>query len=268
VTASYPLRIWDPVTAQWYDVCGPPGPAGPRGPVGATGPSGSDASLPTGTEAGDLLWWDGSGWQVLSPDGVPGHVLTEVAGEGDAVLPEWTALPAGDTPVGQQQCGVAHRVAQQMQLAYNWMCSTALTALSVAVNTEGGIDSAVTLLSSAFTGPFAPLVGAFDTFASNWASADYLAAAESLGPLTPGQSDGLINAVYCAVQSLGTSVDFTADTITAIKAYIEAYPSWSSTNQRDLLQNVLDYLPLENWQTWAAQGALVPTAACSAYTCG
>ena len=43
---------------------GPVGPQGAAGPQGPQGPAGADAVLPVGAGPGDLLYWDGSVWQL------------------------------------------------------------------------------------------------------------------------------------------------------------------------------------------------------------
>jgi hypothetical protein len=83
---------------------GPQGEVGAQGDTGATGPQGpqgepgsGSGSLPTGTNLGDILYWDGSAWQLTAPApapapeppvlaliaGVPTWVLTVACGDGN-----------------------------------------------------------------------------------------------------------------------------------------------------------------------------------------
>ena len=77
-------------------VAGPAGPAGanstvagPTGPAGADGTNGTNAVMPTGADPGDILYWDGSVWQLTPEPANPECgklILTLIAG-----VPTWTS---------------------------------------------------------------------------------------------------------------------------------------------------------------------------------
>jgi uncharacterized protein Usg len=76
-------------------VAGPTGPAGadstvagPTGPAGADGTNGTNAVMPTGADPGDLLYWDGTVWQLTpAPTDQSGKLtLTLIAG-----VPTWAS---------------------------------------------------------------------------------------------------------------------------------------------------------------------------------
>lgn len=46
---------------------GPQGPAGPAGNDGAVGPQGPQGSFPSGTQPGEMNYWNGSAWVAVSP---------------------------------------------------------------------------------------------------------------------------------------------------------------------------------------------------------
>ena len=46
---------------------GPMGPQGPAGPQGSAGPQGPEGTFQTGTEIGEMVYWDGSDWVSISP---------------------------------------------------------------------------------------------------------------------------------------------------------------------------------------------------------
>jgi len=68
---------------------GSPGPAGsngavgPQGPIGLTGPAGPQGSFPSGTQPGEMNYWNGTTW-VSVPPGTNGQVLTFCNG-----VPSW-----------------------------------------------------------------------------------------------------------------------------------------------------------------------------------
>ncbi|MBM3913174.1 MAG: hypothetical protein FJ351_01880 [Sphingomonadales bacterium] len=68
---------------------GPQGPAGsngavgPQGPIGLTGPAGPQGSFPSGTQPGEMNYWNGTTW-VSVPPGTNGQVLTFCNG-----VPSW-----------------------------------------------------------------------------------------------------------------------------------------------------------------------------------
>jgi len=68
---------------------GPQGPAGsdgavgPQGPIGLTGPTGPQGSFPSGTQPGEMNYWNGTAW-VSVPPGTNGQVLTFCNG-----VPSW-----------------------------------------------------------------------------------------------------------------------------------------------------------------------------------
>ncbi|MFM8512620.1 MAG: fibrobacter succinogenes major paralogous domain-containing protein, partial [Bacteroidota bacterium] len=60
-----------------------PGLPGPQGPIGLTGPAGPQGSFPSGTQPGEMNYWNGTTW-VSVPPGTNGQVLTFCNG-----VPSW-----------------------------------------------------------------------------------------------------------------------------------------------------------------------------------
>jgi uncharacterized protein (TIGR02145 family) len=63
---------------------GATGPQGPIGPQGPTGPQGSGGGAISGTNVGDMQYWNGTGW-VIVPVGADNQVLEMKSG-----VPQWT----------------------------------------------------------------------------------------------------------------------------------------------------------------------------------
>ncbi len=78
---------------------GPTGPAGTQGVAGATGPAGPQgadgASLPEGIDIGDLLYWDGTMWNLTPAP--PTNPTTPPVLTLDSGVPTWTAASSGAT---------------------------------------------------------------------------------------------------------------------------------------------------------------------------
>ena len=53
---------------------GPQGPQGPTGPTGSTGPTGPQGAFPSGTQPGEMNYWNGTNW-VTVPPGNRGQAL-------------------------------------------------------------------------------------------------------------------------------------------------------------------------------------------------
>lgn len=67
---------------------GPQGPQGPQGEPGAIGPQGPAGSIPPGSIAGEMMYWDGTAWVAVAP-GVNGQTLTFCNG-----APTWGPCPS------------------------------------------------------------------------------------------------------------------------------------------------------------------------------
>ena len=66
---------------------GPQGPAGAQGPQGIPGPTGPSGSFPAGTNAGEMLYWNGTTWTAIAP-GTSGLSLNICNG-----VPTWGPCP-------------------------------------------------------------------------------------------------------------------------------------------------------------------------------
>lgn len=75
---------------------GIPGVAGPQGPIGLTGATGPQGSFPSGTNVGDMQYWNGTNW-IMIPIGLPGQFLQI----NSLNVPEWqtTSLSYGGLDV-------------------------------------------------------------------------------------------------------------------------------------------------------------------------
>lgn len=284
---SYPLYVWDPATEQWLGVCGPAGPqgpAGPAGPPGAQGPpgaAGAGPTIPAGAEAGDMLWWDGSGWQVLSPSSTAADVLTMVQSGGGDLLPEWQALPPQVVPrLAQRQCGAARRVAQKLVEAYQWTVTEMQAALLAWLRTAQNVESVANAVLGwgAISIPYGwdehgNPVGGF-----SFSPARIILAAggaminndindeiAQLAPLTPGQIDDVAQAIYCPL--LATPGVAVSTVMEDVCRNLAGYANWVTHTQPMILQWCLLFLPPASWDRWAQQGAADPSNSCGDFTC-
>lgn len=262
-------------------------------PATAPAPPPYDLRLPDGAEPGDLLWWDGSTWQLLPVDGTPGHVLTEVTSGGGAVLPAWAAAAGADlgaTPLQDACCGAARECGDKLRTGYEGLVHYIECAIDVLKGTgETSVSSAE---ETAMAGDVPDVLGDVAVAAEDADPAALLAgqivqivvaelvaalACFELAPLSPGAADVLDRCCFCALLATNSSLPltWTPATSTAWQECITAHTADFTLAQAGgsvslagvtytipgLLQAVIAYFSTSSaaqWNRWAQFGARIP----------
>ena len=132
-------------------VTGPAGAAGPTGAAstvpGPTGPTGATGSFPAGTNAGDMMYWNGTTWVVI-PIGQPGQFLTV----SNSNIPTWINLAAYTTIVTTAASSITATTASSGGTITNVGGGYTVTARGVCWNTSSGPTIALSTKTSNGTG--------------------------------------------------------------------------------------------------------------------